>query len=73
MRHFADAQTPFTEAVMKRIVWAFPVAFILAGCQNSIAPEALAPEGLSASNSPSVICTASVPPQCEVKVKPPKR
>lgn len=58
---------------MKRIVWAISVTFILAGCRHSTAPEVLAPDEASASNSPvTVICTASVPPECEVKVKPPK-
>ncbi|HEX2078915.1 MAG TPA: lipoprotein [Longimicrobium sp.] len=58
---------------MKRMVWAISVTFILAGCQDSTAPEVLAPDEVSASSSPvTVICTASVPPQCEVKVKPPK-
>ncbi|HEU4560000.1 MAG TPA: lipoprotein [Longimicrobium sp.] len=58
---------------MKRIVWTIPAAFILAGCQSATAPEVRAPAEVSASNSgPTIICTASVPPQCEVKVKPPK-
>ena len=58
---------------MKRIVWAIPAAVILAGCQDATAPEVLAPDAVSASSSPvTVICTASVPPECEVKVKPPK-
>ena len=56
---------------MKRSVWAISVAFILAGCQDSTAPEVLAPDEVSGSNSPvTIICTASVPPECEVKVKP---
>ncbi|HEU0016546.1 MAG TPA: hypothetical protein VFQ45_22890 [Longimicrobium sp.] len=57
---------------MRRIVAAIPVSVVLAGCQPSTAPEVRAPDEVSASQSPSVICTASVPPQCEIKPRPPK-
>ncbi len=57
---------------MKRIVWAISAAFVLAGCRDSTAPEVAARAEVSASDGPRVVCTASVPPQCEIKPKPPK-
>ena len=57
---------------MKRIAWAIAAAFVLAGCRDSTAPEVRAPDEASLSETPRVVCTASVPPQCEIKPKPPK-